>query len=215
MKRGTLPILLLVATLASCTIDGYDTGDGTLSYLKAEYCDMTIAEHRVKSIITDADESLPFQPSLAVSSSIPADTMLRRLLYYTREAGTSPITIRRMETVRVITPLQPEDLDKRWQDAVTLNGVWLSQNRKYMNISLGLLTGNDVAKEQKHSIAIVCDSVSTAGNGKIFLTLCHDQAGIPQYYTENYHFSIPMPTQDTVTVTIPTYQGIVTRTLTK
>ena len=56
-----MPILAATSLLLSaCKNEMYDTGDGELSYMKAEMCDITAQDYYVTSIITDDDVSLPF-----------------------------------------------------------------------------------------------------------------------------------------------------------
>ena len=49
--------------MVSCTVEPYETGDTSLSYLMAEMVDMHVVGREIKSIVTDSDERL------AVSSS--------------------------------------------------------------------------------------------------------------------------------------------------
>ena len=58
---------------------------------------------------------------------------------------------------------------------------------------------------QKQGIALVQDSVSQQGKGRVYYSLAHAQNDLPQYYTQDVYLSIPWAAQDTVSVTITTY----------
>ena len=44
--------------MVSCTVEPYESGDTSLSYIMAEMVDMHVVGRVVKSIVTDADEQL-------------------------------------------------------------------------------------------------------------------------------------------------------------
>ena len=44
--------------MVSCTVDPYESGDSSLSYLKAEMVDMRVMGKGVQSIVSDEDEQL-------------------------------------------------------------------------------------------------------------------------------------------------------------
>lgn len=222
-----LSIILLTATVTfvlSCSRDPYESGDGILSYLHADYADITISAGNVTDILTDEDIHLTTAKQLTVSHDIPQDTTLRRLIHYTAYEKSSPIEILQLTPVTVVTPHTPEELSTNRQDPLKLTAAWLSRNHRYLNLQLGLMMGNDTDDKSQHLLQFACDSIHTEGKGSIFLSLYHDQAGIPEYYTEDIHISLPLdrlvlpavqqqnilPT-DTISLTINTYNGTQTR----
>jgi hypothetical protein len=42
----------------------------------------------------------------------------------------------------------------------------------------------------------------------VYYTLYHDQAGIPQYYTQEYFFTVETPEKKEINLTINTYNGV-------
>ena len=83
----TITLVALTGFMTACNHEDYEEGEGSLSYLYADYADITIAGGEVISIITDDNAQLTLPQNLMVSEQLPPDTMLRRLIHY--------ITIRR------------------------------------------------------------------------------------------------------------------------
>ena len=128
--------------LSACKSEFYDTGDGELSYMKAEMCDITAHNFYVTSIMTDEDVSLPFATGLAVVDA-PCDTMIRRMLYYT-QVPSEPISI--MSTVRVEMVEADDTLAFKKSDIVSR---WESRNKKYINFLISEKQGIDSLYTEK------------------------------------------------------------------
>ena len=208
VKGIGLPIMVL-SFLVSCEYTGYETGDGRYSYMRADYADVTIEQGKVVSIVTDEDQSLMVPSSFAYSER--KDTMMRCLLYYKSSVGEQGIQVIAQKSVALLIPLKWQGQEKAQTDPLTLTAVWTSANRRYINMQLGIKTGSSEA-EARQSLALRCDSVSTYGKGAVWLTLCHDQDNIPQYYTKELLFSIPLNvTPDTIQLKINTYSGMAVR----
>ncbi len=226
-QHRLLSIILLTTTIVfvlSCSREPYESGDGILSYLHADYADITISAANVTDILTDDNIHLATARQLTVSQDMPQDTTLRRLIYYTTHEKSSPIEILQLTPVTVVTTYTPEDLSTNRQDPLKLTAAWLSRNHRYLNLQLGLMVGNDTDGKSQHILQFACDSIHTEDKGAIFLSLYHDQAGIPEYYTEDIHISLPLsqlvptalqlqntPPADTISLTINTYSGTQTR----
>lgn len=214
----TIIIAAIIAAISSCKHNAYETGDGDLSYMHADYTDITITDGRVAMMQTDNDINLIPPYGIGVSSEIPTDTMLRRLIYYTMSDVTQPIEILKLTTVEIIRPHAENAIEEIKTDPVKLTAAWMSHNRRYINMQLGLMTGNSDDDQAIQQILMVCDSIHTDGRGAVFLTLYHDQADIPEYYTQDVHISIPLTElpidADTVSITINTYTGTVTKLFT-
>lgn len=213
---------LVLALVPSCTHEPYQTGDGSLSYLRADYADITIAGSAVTDIFTDDDTHLLPPPDLAVSPELPPDTMLRRLIHYNLTSATAPIEILQFTPVTILLPVEKAEMAEAKTDPLTLTAAWLSANRRYLNLHLGVMVGGDTDAMPRQQLAVTRDSIHTGGKGAVFLTLRHDQAGVPQYYTQDLHVSLPLNSLvatatpfDTVSITVPTYSGIVTKVFTK
>ncbi len=225
LRNTVLPTILMagiIAVTASCNHDSYETGDGDLSYLHADYADLTIANAKVTDIITDDDVHLIPPSDLAVSSQIPPDTMLRRIIHYNMTDVSVPITLLNFTDVSIVRPHDKAEIAEMKTDPVKLTAAWLSRNRCYLNLHLGLMTGSSNGISNQQLIQFVTDSIHTGGKGAIFLSLYHDQAGIAEYYTQDTHVSLPLndlvhtATQpDTISVTVNTYSGTVTKVFVK
>lgn len=215
MNIKTLYIIAAIATILSCKHDAYETGDGDLSYMHADYADVTITNHTVSGITTDNDVNLVPPHDIAVSSDLPQDTVLRRLIHYNMTSADQPIELLRLTPVSVLTPHSPDEEGTLRTDPVKLVAAWVSANKRHVNLQLGVMTGNATDPASVRSMRMVCDSTHTEGRGHAFLSLRYDNAGTPEYYTEDLYISIPtshitptgiQPT-DTVSIIINTYSG--------
>lgn len=199
--------------IVSCDYTGYETGDGEYSNLRAEYADITVKQGKVVSIVTDNDENLVVPSSFAYSEK--KDTTVRRLLYYNYYDATQPIQVAGQKSVNMTIPLMWEGQENAKTDPLTVSAVWMSANKRYLNMQLGIMVGS-TESEAAQSIVLRCDSVSTYNKGAIWLTLCHDQGNIPQYYTRELLFSVSTKLlPDTIHLKANTYSGQQTRLLIK
>lgn len=212
-------ILLLMVVLAACTSDAYETGDTSLSYMRADMVDVRVVDKAVKSIVMDDDTSLPFTSSLVISNAKEGvDTTYRMMLYYNK-VEKAPIEMLSNQPVMVFSTSGKADGEARKTHPLTLTSAWVSENGKYVNLSLGLKMG---AKDEnvKQKIGVVQDSVKLLenGNNHYFLTLCHDQNDIPQFYTQQQYVSISLrdcKVGDVISVDVNTYEGRVQRSFEK
>ena len=210
-----------IAIISACEHDAYETGDGDLSYMHADYAEFTISNRTVTSAVTDNDTSLPLPSSLTVSTELPADTMLRRLVLYNQKDASTPIEILRLTPVSVVTPHSPNEEGTQRTDPVKLTAAWLSPNKRYLNLQLGVMTGNNTAPDAMQELRIVCDSTHTEGKGASFLSLRYNNANTPEYYTQDVYLSIPCrdittsdgKQVDTISITVNTYSGRITKNI--
>lgn len=203
--------------MASCTVDPYESGDTTLSYLKAEMVDMHVVGREIKGVVTDADEKL----SVASSYSLPkkmehADTTYRMMLYYNKE-GNKPVELKSLRQAHVVKPSDKESALTLNVDPVKLTSAWKAQNGSYINLSLGLMVGNADSDEAVHKVGFVADSVETMPDGSktYHLTFYHDQGGIPEYYTQMVYLSVPIREYaegDKICIRLNTYSGWIEKT---
>ena len=140
-------MVMLALAVSACSSDAYDTGDGSLSYMRADFV-KAFAGHDGKftAAITDDDLSLTLQPAIAAGWSAP-DTVCRALLYYdaaqlsesAREAAVRPVAIGRVLMPKVVNrSALAADLPT---DPVVMETAWRSNNHKYINLGLQLKTG--------------------------------------------------------------------------
>ena len=133
-------MVMLALAVSACSSDAYDTGDGSLSYMRADFV-KAFADHDGKftAAITDDDLSLTLQPAIAAGWSAP-DTVCRALLYYdaaqlsesAREAAVRPVAIGRVLMPKVVNrSALATDLPT---DPVVMETAWRSNNHKYINL---------------------------------------------------------------------------------
>ena len=192
-----LPLLQL-----SCEHTSYDTGDGKYSHMQTDYVNVEVKDCYVQSITTDDDKVLSISTGMRIDVE-PKDTLLRWLLYYS-DNGNAPIEIVGRNTMWVLKPLESYEVISMKTDPVTVTGVWVAKNRKYLNLRLGLKTGNS-DNTAKQTVMLVKEGVS---DDVVYYTLYHDQAGIPQYYTQEYFFTVETPEKKEINLTINTYNGV-------
>lgn len=229
MKALTRLALLAVATvLTACGTDTYDTGDGALSGMRADFVEaQTDAYANMVSIETDDGERLELTTPVAMEWASRPDTVYRALFYYSLadgndgQAEAEPMAVQQV-LVPEITPAG-DIADGVKTDPVTLETAWLSSNGRYINLGVIIKTGTADGSQGTQTVGIVYDGTETTADGKklIRLRLYHDQAGVPEYYSADAYVSIAVsrlpgqPTEgDTVSIDVETYDGTVTRTFT-
>ncbi len=206
---------VLLALVMSCSIGGYESGDGELSYVRADFTDITVKDGLVASAVTDDGVSLVLPASLAYGNANANDTVLRRLLYYNKVNETDAIQIFNQKTVSVITPVERNDAADMKTDPVVLTSAWLSANRKYVNMHLGVKCGSSDSGEKQY-LLLRTDEISHQGAGSITFTLCHEQSEMEEYYTQDVYLSVlAAELPDTIKIKVNTYSGITTRILVK
>lgn len=227
MANLLLPVFMMVflSFLSSCKFNQYETGDGTYSYLRADFVEIhTIDSQKVDYFINDEGEKLSFPNPYSVKWAEKIDTLYRALLYYNRKPdGIEPVNIQR---VHVLFPLLVDSVKNPKTDPVTLESVWTSdcqrtfalndhQGARYLNVSFAVKTG-------QHDEKLV-QSIGVMGESRqdtLMLTLLHDQGGIPEYYSSHIYVSIPLLSFkegsaennfSSVMFSVNTYQGIVVK----
>ena len=220
-------MVMLALAVSACSSDAYDTGDGSLSYMRADFV-KAFADHDGKFTvaITDDDLSLTLQPAIAAGWSAP-DTVCRALLYYdaaqlsesAREAAVRPVAIGRVLMPKVVNrSALATDLPT---DPVVMETAWRSNNRKYINLGLQLKTGTTDGNVAAQAIGWVYTGSTTLDGGaqRHSFMLAHSQNGVPQYYSTPLYVSLSLdelPVKlgdgDEIEVSVNTYKGVVSRT---
>ena len=116
---------LAAAVLASCEHDGYESGDGSLSYLTAELAGLHTASNRsATSADLDNGTTLSISNPFTTSWMTKADTVYRALLYYdVATDGSKKVKARSVSAVPVLRPMeqskvkdmQLQELDKEYK----------------------------------------------------------------------------------------------------
>ena len=209
--------LMLGLLAAACTHEGYESGNGKYSFLKAEFVEAhTIRAQQMDYAVTDNDERVAFEPYAEAAWATKADTLYRALVYYNRpeEGQATPVQVVK---VLVIKPLKSNRPDTLRTDPIAFQSLWKSQNERYINIGFSVKTGRKQADEDTfHTMGMRLDSITYAPSGRrqVYITVLHSQNDIPEYYSIEGYMSLPLTEEDrrsTFHFTLNTYKGVVKR----
>ena len=198
--------------LASCEMDAYEKGEGDYSLLTAELVEAHVdATKHVDYVETDQSERLQLQEPYTASWLLTADTTYRAILYFNRLADAQAQAVS-MSRVGVLLPRDTVKGGLK-TDPLYVDGMWLSKNRKYLNLRLRLLTGATDDAEAMHTIGILRDTIASTSS-HLRLLLYHNQGGRPEYYSSSVIASIPLTDvhADTLTLQANSYAGQLSRT---
>ena len=103
-------------------------------------------------------------------------------------------------------------------DPVSFVALWLSANRKYVNITFDVKTGSSGSDADGQSIGAVLTDMTRNADGTLtaHLTFCHDQGNVPQYYSSRQYASLAvaqMQDADSASIVINSYKGKVVKTI--
>ena len=206
--------------MASCTVEPYESGDTSLSYLMAEMVDMHVVGREIKSIVTDSDERLAVSSSYLLPEKMEhRDTTYRMMLYYNKE-GNNSVDLKSLKRAYVVKSSDKQSSLTLKDDPVKFISAWKAQNGSYINMSLGLMVGNAENEDAVHKVGLVVNSVETMadGNKNYYFTLHHDQDSIPEYYTQTVYLSVPLKEYsagDRICIRMNTYSGWIEKIFTK
>ena len=212
----TSAFTLLLAT--ACTIDAYDKGEGEYSLLTAEMADVAVGSDKLTTAVdTDQGERLQVTKPATMKWMEKGDTTYRALVYY-KVLSDGKAEIVSMSKVGVARPRQLATKDGKQEemktDPVYVESMWMSKNKKYVNMRLRLLTGSTDDEKAVQTLSIISE---TADSSVEKLVLYHDQGGQPEYYSTTVFVSIPLDKvkANELTITVNTYDGRITRTFSK
>lgn len=216
LARLTLAVLLSLG-LASCSSDGYESGDGKYSYLTANFClAHTSASKTVDYVLADDGSKLVLSPQMNLDWAEKADTLYRALLYYNKnksDSGNEAVEPVAAAQVPVLRPVSALLVEKMFTDPLSVESCWLSENRRYVNLTLLLKTGKPDTDDRTQTVGLVIDSIATSANGvsTAMTRLYHNQGGVPEYYTVRRYVSIDTRSvkANGITITANTYNGLV------
>lgn len=211
--------VVAAALLASCTTEQYDSGDGKWSYLRSDFAEVcTDAQSRMSSFTTDEQLSLQVEGTPKVSWMTTPDSTYRALVYYAAPGSPAPVKVFIVNNVLCpkIKRLQTSALPKT--DPVSFVALWLSANRKYVNITFDVKTGSSGSDADGQSIGAVLTDMTRNADGTLtaHITFCHDQGNVPQYYSSRQYASLAvaqMQDADSASVVINSYKGKVVKTI--
>lgn len=211
--------VVAAALLASCTTEQYDSGDGKWSYLRSDFAEVcTDAQSRMSSFTTDEQLSLLVEGTPKVSWMTTPDSTYRALVYYAAPGSPAPVKVFIVNNVLCpkIKRLQTSAPPKT--DPVSFVALWLSANRKYVNITFDVKTGSSGSDADGQSIGAVLTDMTRNADGTLtaHITFCHDQGNVPQYYSSRQYASLAvaqMQDADSASIVINSYKGKVVKTI--
>ncbi len=216
--RKTITAAVVVAALTGCEIDYYEKGEGEMSLVTAEmgmaHCD---GERQVDYMLTDGGLRLAMAPGLTADWMTTGDSTYRVLLYYKR-TGEEQAEAVNMSRVGVMTPhaltegKNGEAAPQMKSDPLHWESAWVSADGRWLNLRLRLMTGRSDDEKALQTLGLVPDTVQRAKRHQ-HLRLYHDQGGQPQHYSTVAYASmaIDADSTDSITLTVNTYEGEVTR----
>lgn len=209
---------ILFPFLSSCTQEGYETGEGEYSQMRADLVDVHVnGDRRVDYVLTDDGDSLRTKTPFTVGWIEKADTTYRALLYYNLKDG--HVEGRSMGQV-LVASIKPFGVFKGGvkTDAVHLTSLWRARSGRYLNLRLRVMTGTEEGSENhKQTFGCAADTLVKHADGRraLHLRLYHDQGGQPEYYSREVYLSIPLRgvEADTLILSMQTYDGLLVKTL--
>lgn len=215
MKKQLLCLMLSVLFVTACEQDVYDKGDSTYSYVRADFVEAYVDNDRsVSQVLTDDDVRLQLTVPYAASWIQRPDTTYRAVLYYNQKGQQAEaVNLQRVSTASIKTTQQLRNGAKT--DPLKLESVWLSGNKRYLNLSVILMMGAVSDEAASHALGIVGDTIMVGDDGlrTYHLRLAHSQGDVPQYYSQRVYFSVPvygLPV-DSLRLSVNTYDGVVTK----
>lgn len=206
------------AMFTSCEHDGYESGDGSLSYLTAELAVLHTASNRsATSADLDNGTTLSISNPFTTSWMAKADTVYRALLYYdVATDGSKKVKARSVSSVPVLRPVDQNKVKEMHTDPVGVESAWAAKSG-YINMSLLLKAGKTDGEDAVQTLGLVDCGTTVGDDGKRtrHVKLYHDQGGVPEYYTVQRYASIDIKDlgdADVVSITVNTYNGEVIKT---
>ena len=208
-------IIILLSPLSilntSCTQDAYEKGEGELSAMVAEMGDgFTASDKKVTRFVTDDGEQF-YVSNLFSSNLMPkADTVYRAIFYYVKDGAKAEV-----KGLSRVTVVSPHKIDKMKTDPVRLESVWIGKSKQYLNLSVYLKLGYLENEDAIQQIGCRRDSLyrNADGTKTLHLTFFHDQAGVPEYYSQRVYVSIPLQSvdADSIWLDVNTYDGLTSK----
>ena len=207
----SLPHLLTLLLLSSCTRDSYEKGEGEYSYLRGDFAEAFVNSNRqITRIVTDDGDELDLTAPVTASWADEPDTTYRCRLYYNKVENKAEVLSIGEVPCLTVHPL-PEFEVLLVTDPVTFESTWMSKNGRYLNVSILIKTGvtNDTSAIQ--SLGFVTDTIITHPDNKKIrhIIMHHDQANVPEHYSTQIYMSIPTEQidADSVRISINSYDG--------
>lgn len=217
MRRLLFSMISLMVVFVSCEQDSYEKGEGEYSFLRGDFCEISInSDLQATSAITDDLDQMTLKEPYSAKWITKADTTYRCILYYNKVKTEAEVVSIAQVPCPAIVPLY-EFEDEVRTDPVSFESMWLSKSGKYLNLSFLLKTGVSEDTTAVQHLAFVADTllVNPDNTRTLYLRLHHDQGDVPEYYSTQAYASLltdKMPA-DSVRLTVNTYTGLIVKTL--
>ncbi len=189
-------LLILSAFYCGCTSEAYDTGDGSLSYMRADFVEaQTDVNAMVVSATLDDGTTLSLAPSAKADWITTKDTVYRALLYYNKVEDKSTVASIAISQVLVPNVVSGKNITAVYPaDPVSLETVWMSKNKRYLNLGVYIKIGSKNGSFGTQSLGFLhYDTIEQEDGSRLYrLRLVHNQNGVPEYYSTQVYMSIPL-----------------------
>jgi hypothetical protein len=216
-------ICLLLLSLAACTNNSYDSGDGTYSLMRADFSDIHVnADKKADYMLTDDGDSLQFSSQITNKYFTIPNTFYRALLYYNKvdgQAETLSLNLLGYFTPSLMSKMKTDSI---FTDPVYFESAWKSKNGLYINIAINKLSGKVDSSDGLHVIGLMEDALvhNADGTRTAVVMLFHNQNKVPEYYTTKSYLTLPLSyfrkellPGDKIKIRVNTYdKGIIEKT---
>lgn len=220
-RRCRLTVILALTgwlVFAGCRHDSYDSGTGEYSLVRGDFVEAVVDGYAdVRSFVTDDGDSLVLTVPFAARWVTRQDTVYRAMTYY-RIVDKGRAEVVSMGEVPVLVPADADKMENIATDPLTFESMWMSRSGRYLNVAFWLKTGSVNDDDTHQTVGIVNQGIHENTDGTRVLHLCiiHNQGGVPEYYSRKHYVSVPRSSlsgADSVRITVPTYQGVVVKTV--
>lgn len=213
MRKNLYFFVLFFVLFVACEQEVYDKGDGNYSYMRADFVEAFVnGSQQVEYVITDDDERIQLTKAYSAKWIQRPDTTYRAVLYYNNEGSKAEaINLAQVTTVTIKKSAYYKGGVKT--DPLGMESIWISGNKKYLNLCLILKTGAVDDEKIVQTLGVVSDTITTGSDGlhTCYLRVFHNQGGVPQYYSQRVYFSVPVSDlmADSLRLSLNTYDGLV------
>ncbi len=218
MKSLCPVVAAAVAVVSACSSDSYKSGTGTYSLTRADFVEVhSVAPRIADYAITDDGSRLVLTTPKYADWMEKADTLYRAVMYYNqKEDGRTEVVS--LAAIPVLYAKPCEEFEEGViTDPVKFESLWMSANRRYINIGFYLKNGTAEGSQAIHTIGVADEGTveNADGTHTAVYRMYHDQGGVPEYYSSRYYVSIPCKTidADSVRLLINTYDGGIERVM--
>lgn len=173
------------------------------------------------SALGSSSASGPSSASGSSSASGPSSSSSSSASFTERSAqnlASAPVKVFIVNNVLCPKIKRLQTSDPLKTDPVSFVALWLSANRKYVNITFDVKTGSSGSDADGQSIGAVLTDMTRNADGTLtaHITFCHDQGNVPQYYSSRQYASLAvaqMQDADSASIVINSYKGKVVKTI--